>query len=93
MSDFVPSVELREFIRLIIKEQTMPREWSFPDDNWLIPYYQIVEGSKAIEAHLDVVHAEIEALKRRIVELEKDCNDRSELRKAVVEFDKAIGII
>ncbi len=66
------AAQLRDFIIAVIAERTMPREWSFPDDNWLMPYYQIVESSKAIEAHLDAIHEQIELLRKRVDTIEKE---------------------
>lgn len=64
--------QLRDFIIAIIVSRTMPREWSFPDDNWLVTYYQTVEMSKAIEKHLNAIHEQIELLKKRVDAIEKD---------------------
>lgn len=63
--------QLRTFILAIIDERTMPREFSAPDDMWLMPWYRIVEDRQAIADQLSHLNEEVRQLRQRIADLEQ----------------------
>jgi hypothetical protein len=63
--------QLHVFILQVIAERTMPRIYAAPDDDWLMPYYRIVEDREAVQAQFDAMQSEILTLRRRIAALER----------------------
>lgn len=63
--------ELRAFVLSVIAERTMPREFSIPNEDWLITLHQAIENSKAVEGLVNHLQSQIDRLILRLDMLEK----------------------
>ena len=58
--------EIRALIHEIITERTMPRVFSFPKDDWLVPRYRLLDDYEAFDARFARLEERLAALEQKV---------------------------